>query len=113
MRIPQREVARRMSISDRQVRKLKEEAIQKGVPVIASEGMAICYDPEIIQEEAQKLLNHAKAELATAASLIQTLHAPQQEVRAEIETMLKMLPVIEAKNESFDSTVDFPFMKLG
>ena len=110
----QKELAFQMGMSPRSLRKVIANVRKKGYPVLAQNGMSLCYNEAMINEEAQTLLDHAKNETAAAASLVQSVHGvPDEDLTPEEKNLLRFLPVIEATNGDFNSAIDFPYQKLG
>ena len=110
----QKELARYVGLNPRSLRKVIANLRKKGYPVLAQNGMSLCYDPALIRKEAMTLLGHANREIAAAGSLIQFLNGNiiDEELTPFEEYVLAALPVIEKQEDDFDSEVGFPYMRL-
>lgn len=110
----QKELAREMDLTPVQTRNLINSLRHKRKPVTARNGMALCYDPELVMKEAQALLNHGRAEIEVANSLMLWVLEGESddELTQQEELLLSKLPIIEApKEERWDSSEQFPFLK--
>lgn len=111
----QKELAMKRGLTPIQVRGLIHSLRNKKVPVISRQGMAVCFDKDIVRKEALTLLNHARSEIEAATGLMMWIVDGESDeaLTLEEELLLKELPVIPAPEEEvWDSSEEFPFIDI-